>query len=146
MYKIRRLEENEIEVALSLSFDEMINNTAFRKFKTYEEKAKKTYINMAVKHHVYNSTEYYGLFLDNELIGVIELSDNYINQLAIKSNYQKKGLGSFLLNSSVKQDEKVMVDAALEAVEFYKKLGFVCCSPSKENKPSVKMKRIGGIK
>ena len=146
MYKIRRLEENEIEVALSLSFDEMINNTAFRKFKAYEEKAKKTYINMAVKYHVYNSTEYYGLFLDDELIGVIELSDNYINQLAIKSNYQKKGLGSFLLNSSVKQDEMVMVDAALETVEFYEKLGFVCCSFSKENKPSVKMKRIGGIK
>ena len=145
-YKIRKLEENEIELALVLSFNEMINNTAFRKFKDNEEKARIAYIKLAKKHHIYNSTEYYGLFLSDELIGVIEICDNYINQLAIRSAYQKKGLGGYLLNSTVVCDKKIMVDAAREAVWFYEKLGFVKCSESEVLKPSIKMKRIGGIK
>jgi len=146
MYEIRKLVDNEIDKALLLSFDEMINNTAFRKFKDYEEKARVTYVNLAKKHHIYNFTEYYGLFLENELVGVIEVSDNYINQLAIKSDYQRKGLGSFLIKNSVDFNKKIIVDAAVEAVEFYERLGFVCCSETIQSKTSVRMKRIGGIK
>lgn len=142
MYKIRKLEDDEIELALSICFVEMVNNTAFREFKDNAD----NYINLARKYHIYNSTVYYGLFFSDELIGVIELSDNYINQLAIRSTYQKKGLGAYLLNSTVMCDKKIMVDAALEAVGFYEKLGFVKCSESEVLKPSVKMKRIGGIK
>jgi GNAT superfamily N-acetyltransferase len=86
------------------------------------------------------STKHFGLFLENNLIGVISLFENtnslftpekqfQIRGMAVLDNQQKKGFGADLVNYAEnyirEQNGKLIwFNARINAVGFYEKLGY----------------------
>lgn len=142
MYEIRKLYDEELVDAIDMCFEILVRYTAFRKYAKYKDKAKKHYISLVLKEHNINNSVFYGLFMEDEIIGVIQYVDNYIMQFVVKDEYQKMGYGSLLLNNSIKSEKDIIVDAAIEAIGFYEKNGFIKLNEVKKDKHCVKMKKI----
>jgi len=86
------------------------------------------------------TTIHFGLFLENNIIGVISLFENInplftpekqfqIRGMAVLENHQKKGFGADLVNYAenyIKEQngELIWFNARINAVRFYEKLGY----------------------
>lgn len=73
----------------------------------------------------------YGIFYNDLLLAFISVEEkNYIGNLFVKKAYQRLGLGSLLFNYILndcinKNIDKIEVCSYINAVEFYKRLGFI---------------------
>ena len=135
---IKKILDDNIESAIRLCFRELVESTCFEKFKNNYDVALKFYIDMALNYHKENNTDYYGYYIDDKLVGVIELNKNYINQLIVRKDYQGNKIGTLLINFVLEQLDTIEVDAAMTSVSFYKKFGFECIGDI-DNKNSIKM-------
>ena len=135
---IKKILDDNIESAICLCFRELVESTCFGKFKNNYDIALKFYIDMSMNYHQENNTDYYGYYIDDELVGVIELNKNYINQLVVKKDYQGNKIGTLLINFILEQLDTVEIDAAKTCVSFYNKFGFEYVGDIK-NKNSIKM-------
>ncbi|MBL4829011.1 MAG: GNAT family N-acetyltransferase [Aliivibrio sp.] len=85
--------------------------------------------------------------VDGELIGYIAWRQgNYIAQLYVSTEYQGCGVGSRLVNEMKARSGAVLIQlkASINAIGFYKKLGFVATS-KEQNKNGIRfvpMERI----
>jgi len=86
------------------------------------------------------TTKHFGLFINNDLIGVVSvfkssnaffMSNNQfqIRGMAVLDSHQKKGYGNLLINKAegyVKKTNKPLLwfNARESAIEFYKKMGY----------------------
>ncbi|MFA6807818.1 MAG: GNAT family N-acetyltransferase [Eubacteriales bacterium] len=80
-----------------------------------------------VKNEYLSQAEIYVIGKDNEIAGFISLMGNYVGALFIDSKYQKKGLGTVLLDYAEKLKNNLYVDVYKQnniAMNFYKKYGF----------------------
>lgn len=81
------------------------------------------------------SLKVYGAYVDDKLVGIIRVvGDGYsvvfIQDLLIYPEYQRKGIGSALLQHILKEYENVyqkhlLTDNTEKTIAFYKSLGFV---------------------
>ena len=139
---IREVKESEYPDAMEtvwktfLEFDapdygmEGINN--FRKFLT-DETLYKMYLN-----------GYYrviGYFEDDRIEGVASIrNSNHISLLFVNRRYQKRGIGTSLLNYlcgycvEYEDQEEITVNSSPYAVDFYRKYGFRETGPARESK------------
>jgi N-acetylglutamate synthase-like GNAT family acetyltransferase len=82
--------------------------------------------------------EIYVITINKKIIGTVSISKKnkyklYIRSMAVHPNYQKRGIGHFILNKIIELAKKnnieyIFLDTSKllkEAVEFYKKFGFV---------------------
>lgn len=76
---------------------------------------------------------HFGAYTDNKLVGVISLfhkeADYQFRKLAIAHDYQRKGIGSLLLDQIARQAEeeggtRIWCNARVDAVGFYLKAGY----------------------
>ena len=135
---IKKILDDDIESAIRLCFRELVESTCFKKFKDNYDVALKFYIDMALNYHKENNTDYYGYYISDELVGVIELNKNYINQLIVKRDYQRNKIGTLLIEFVSEQLDIIEVDASITSVPFYKKIGFESIGAI-NNKNSIKM-------
>ena len=73
--------------------------------------------------------EFFGAYVDNNLIGVISTRDKcHISLLFIKEEFQKQGVGKELINYVMKFNNVnfMTVNSSIYAKSFYEHLGFVC--------------------
>lgn len=78
---------------------------------------------------------FFGAFKNSQIIGTLSYFEEtsytaHLTAFAITKEFQKKGIGKKLVTNLIqhlrsKNFEKVVVDAREEAVEFYKKCGFI---------------------
>ena len=89
------------------------------------------------KEYITNSQEtdnlnFSGAYIRGMLVGVIAVNNagNHISLLFVEKNYQKRGIGTALLNHILKQSnsERITVNASTHAKCFYRKAGFVAAS------------------
>ena len=135
---IKKILDDNVESAICLCFRELVESTCFGKFKKNYDIALKFYIDMSMNYHQENNTDYYGYYIDDELVGVIELNKNYINQLVVKKDYQGNKIGTLLINFILEKLDTVEIDATKTCISFYNKFGFECIGDIK-NKNSIKM-------
>lgn len=72
--------------------------------------------------------EMYGFVVEEgvQLIGFILLtSPNYIRKLAVRQDFQHRGIASQLVELCNKENDVLVVHAAEKAIPFYEKIGFV---------------------
>ncbi|MCK5022088.1 MAG: GNAT family N-acetyltransferase [Candidatus Pacebacteria bacterium] len=86
----------------------------------------------------FESTKWFVLEKDNKIVGFaqIALDDDSIYQINIDTEYQKQGLGVLLykfLEKEFKKNntEKINLNSTLNAIDFYKQLGFKEIKPIK---------------
>lgn len=135
---IKEIFDDSVESAICLCFRELVESTCFFKFKNNYDVALKFYIDMALKYHKDNNTNYYGYYIGDKLVGVIELNKNYINQLVVRRDYQGNKIGTELISFVLEQLDTIEVDAFVATVSFYNKFGFETIGNS-ENRNSIKM-------
>ena len=73
---------------------------------------------------------------DNQLVGVVSLrNSSHISLLFVEETYHRKGIGTDLLNhlfyylASEMNIDKITVNAAPYAIDFYHKIGFTDQGP-----------------
>ena len=70
---------------------------------------------------------FFGMFDEENMIGIIGLEGNRISDLYVLKEYQRKGVGTNLLRFGLevlKEYDTVFIDSVDEAKKFYKKNGF----------------------
>ena len=124
--EIRILTEDEIRLASQLIHDEFINDIAG----SYSEEGKKEFLKSFNVENLLvfmkqKRLVFLGMF-DEQIIGVIGIKDfHQIHCLFVKKEYQKRGVGTTLLNHAKNlMYGKVTVNATPQVVSFYQKEGF----------------------
>lgn len=85
---------------------------------------------------------FYGYFIDDKVVGIIGIKENYINYLYILKEYQHQHIGTKLLNfviNTYNNYDIITLDSNFESVDMYLKYGFEI-DESKTNNHSVPMK------
>ena len=139
---IRKILDEDIESAIKFCFDIYIEETKFRKFANNYELFLKCYIDISLEYLYENNTKYYGYYIDDLLVGVIEVNNNYINQLTVKKEYRYNNIGRKLVSFIEKEIDSIEVDAFYSSVPFYEKLGFIPIDNLIKEKNSIKMVKI----
>lgn len=139
---IRRIQDEELEGAIKLCFDIYIEETKFRKFACNYDLFLKNYIDISFEYYLKNKSNYYGYYIDGLLVGVIEVNNNYINQLVVKKEYRNNNIGRELVSFIEKEIDSIEVDAFYSSIPFYEKLGFVSINSLIKEKNSVKMRKF----
>lgn len=82
----------------------------------------------------------YTIYFQEEIIGCACITDHYINDLFIKKEYQRQGIGTLVLNRIIKDfgKECLTFHTYLENLDFFQKRGFTLIE---ENVDSIKMQR-----
>lgn len=140
---IRKLNDEEVDAALEFSFHQLIDTTQFFKFKDYYDLALKKYKELARNYHQENNTLFIGYYLEDKLVGLLEINDCYINQIAVDRNFRNQGIGYNLFFFAIrnkKDGEIVCLDAAMNSVHYYEKWGFVINGELNKKTNSIKMK------
>jgi ribosomal protein S18 acetylase RimI-like enzyme len=103
---------------------DLTENEIFRCIKLLNSNFKKNRFN------TYNSIIYY--IIGSDIIGFVGISDNYLNQLCVNSNYRNRGIATGLINKSkeILQDTiYLFVDKNKSnteyLVKFYEKNDFI---------------------
>lgn len=113
---IRNIQDNDIEESIRLidSFIFKNDKTGLLGYILYTQ-----YLN--------NELKFIGCFKENEIIGILGYSKNYLTFLFIKKEYQKHNIGHMLFDEYLKQikEETIYVDASKNNYKFYKKIGFI---------------------
>ena len=102
---IKRIQNEELEIAIKLCFDIYVESTKFRKFANNYELFLKNYIDIAFEYYLENKSAYYGYYINDLLVGVIEVNNNYINQLVVKKEYRHNNIGRELVGFIEKEIE-----------------------------------------
>lgn len=73
------------------------------------------------------------LQVDGEAAGTVALRGNALRQMAVLDKFQGQGLGAKLVRylqeiAKVRGIREIMLDARFNAIPFYEKLGYECCS------------------
>jgi predicted GNAT family N-acyltransferase len=81
----------------------------------------------------------YTLIVNSELIGCVGVEVGKtinIQNIAVVNAFQKRGYGKILVNFVKKKyiHKDIELETDFDAVEFYKKIGFVCSASEKENR------------
>lgn len=142
---IKDIYEEEIDTALEFSFNQLIDTTQFFKFKGYYNLALEKYKELAKNYHQENNTLFIGYYLENKLVGLLEINDCYINQIAVDSNFRNQGIGYNLFFYAIhnKEDgEIICLDAAIDSIHYYENWGFVINGELNKKTNSIKMKYI----
>ena len=120
MISIKQINENDIDLCYELDSN------------TISLWTKKQWASEFKKH----GTKIFGLLIDNLLIGVcvfqLVLDEVQINYFVVDQKFRKKGFGSYLMNSLIKQCEKLNVKKLLLEVsrsnvigqKFYSRFDF----------------------
>lgn len=82
----------------------------------------------------YSSSTYHllGAMRESELIGIVGVEEKekclIIGHIAIKESYQRQGVGKALIEELIKEfsPSKIIAETDQDAVEFYRKCGFIC--------------------
>lgn len=127
MEEIRRVTSKEINIASELIYETTIQFETSHAIKN-DIKSKKMFF--TIFKESFNDMELFGYYIDNLLIGIIGLEDNnYIPILYIKKEYQKKNIGTKLLNYikkyTILKTNTLEVCADSKAVSFYQNNGFI---------------------
>ncbi|NLF35987.1 MAG: GNAT family N-acetyltransferase [Clostridiaceae bacterium] len=76
-----------------------------------------------------DSLEFYGAYINNEIIGVIATRNNgnHIALFFVDGRYHRQGIGRKLFQVVLEKStgNKITVNSSPYAVEIYKKLGFI---------------------
>ena len=127
-YTYKKLESfEELENAYKLCFYTFLECTEFFKYESNDESSLNLFKVLSMNYHKEHNTTVLGSFYNNELIGMIEINNCYINYLAVKSKYQHLGIGHKLFMEATKdKDEKtqIFVYADKFAINTYKSWGF----------------------
>ncbi|OZB95399.1 GNAT family N-acetyltransferase [Paenibacillus sp. XY044] len=136
---LRRLQEISIETFTDTFKDQNSPDN----LKTYLERAFNT--DQLEKELANNLSEFYFIFFDEELAGFLKVNMNdaqsekmgdnslEIERIYIRSRFQRKGLGQYLINkameTAIKHNKEMIWLGVWEknekAIQFYKKIGFV---------------------
>lgn len=138
---IRRILDKDIEMAIKFCFDIYVESTDFRKFRSNYDLFLKSYIDIAIKYMNENNTIYYGYYIADSLVGVIEINGNYINQLVVKKEYRFGKIGTKLVEFIEEGLDNIEVNAFIGSLPFYEKLGFVSVYEDENKKESIKMQK-----
>lgn len=122
---IREIKDSELEYALKLVWE------VFLKFEAvdFTEEGIKEFRDSIDNPEFIGKMEFFGAFVDEELIGVISTRDkHHISLLFIKEEFHKQGIGKALYEfvSSKNLDNFMTVNSSLYAKGFYERLGFTC--------------------
>ncbi len=123
---IKELNLIEIDTALQLIWEVFLEFEA----PDYSEEGVKTFENFLKNELIIYELDFYGAFIDNELVGVIAMrNQTHITMLFTKKEFHRKGIAKALFNNILEitenSEKKVFtVNSSPYAVEFYHKLGF----------------------
>lgn len=124
---IRRINDNEIKLALGLVWDVFLKFEA----KDYTEEGVQEFKNSIDNKDFISKMEFFGAFLNNKLVGVISTRDkSHISLLFVNEEFHKQGIGKSLINYILKFNERnfITVNSSIYGKSFYEHLGFVCLS------------------
>ena len=129
--KINKLVEQEILQALKLVW------TVFLEFEApdYSEQGVQTFKNYIADKTIMSKLEFYGAFVDDELLGIIAMRNkSHIIMLFTKKEYHRKGIAKALFNYvlGITDSKIITVNSSPYAVEIYHKLGFINTENEKE--------------
>ena len=122
---IRRLNDNEIGMALELTWDVFLKFEA----KDYTEEGVQEFKDSIDNKDFVSKMEFFGAFINNKLVGVISTRDKcHIALLFVNEEFHKQGIGKSLINYILKFNDKsfITVNSSIYAKSFYEHLGFVC--------------------
>lgn len=82
----------------------------------------------------------YCAYKNNKIVGCASITGNYINDLFVKEEYQKQGIGRVILNKIISdfENKQLTFHTYKENVEYFKNFGFDIVE---ENTDSIKMQR-----
>lgn len=118
---IREFQKSDIDEIMKIWKKENIRTHNFIKKEYWEN-------NYEYVKELLTNAEIYVYTLDKKVVGFIGLNDNYIEGIFINIEYQRRGIGSSLLNVAKKNRNKLELSVYKKnkcAIEFYKKNDFV---------------------
>lgn len=125
---IRKFEKNDINVVMEIWENENIKAHQFIPKEYW--KANYNYVK-----EILPNAEIYVYVVESEIIGFIGVDKNYIEGIFVNTNNQCNGIGTSLLNK-VKENRNTLTLSVykknINAINFYKKNGFVITSESIE--------------
>ncbi|MBO5121381.1 MAG: GNAT family N-acetyltransferase [Bacilli bacterium] len=124
---IRRINDNEIKLALDLVWDVFLKFEA----KDYIDEGIQLFKDSIDNKDFISKMEFFGAFLNNKLVGVISTRDKcHISLLFVNEEFHKQGIGKSLINYILKFNEQnfITVNSSIYGKSFYEHLGFVCLS------------------
>lgn len=124
---IRRINDNEIKLALNLVWDVFLKFEA----KDYTEEGVQLFKDSIENKDFVSKMEFFGAFHNDELVGVISTRDKcHISLLFVDEEFHKQGIGKSLINYILKFNDKKFftVNSSIYGKSFYEHLGFVCLS------------------
>lgn len=144
--ELRKLTENNIEECLNI-FEDVYKNQALKNYPELVEQFKDDNRNNIerIKDELNSETMSGTVIYENDnIIGFILVSEpNYIRKIGIVPEYQNKGIGTELINTTNKDNKELVVHAAEAAIDFYKKNGFVADGMMNRDKyPYLPMRKI----
>lgn len=107
-------------------------------FLKYEVLAFKKFKEMIINDNI----NFYGYFINDNLVGIIGIKENYINYLYVLKEYQHQYIGTNLLNfiiNTYNNYDIITLDSNFESVDMYLKYGFEI-DKNKTSKHSIPMK------
>lgn len=114
------------EQAKELIFEMELNSGRIPK--KYKDLYKKTFYNYFNENFINKNGILFGVFFEDNLLGIIGYVENYIEYLYVLPEYQKIGIGKSLLFTALenlKNYECVILNSTEESYEFYKNNGFI---------------------
>ena len=124
---IRRINDNEIKLALDLVWDVFLKFEA----KDYTDEGIQLFKDSIDNKDFVSKMEFFGAFLNNKLVGVISTRDKcHIALLFVNEKFHKHGIGKSLINYILKLNNRnfITVNSSIYGKSFYEHLGFVCLS------------------
>ena len=117
---IRKFENTDIDAVMQIWQNENIQAHNFIP-KEYWESNYEYVKKLLPKSEIY-------VYIENDKIkGFIGINENYIEGIFVNSNYQKKGIGTALLNKAKEEKEELTLNVYeknRKAIKFYEKNGF----------------------
>lgn len=132
---IKEIPQNQIEEAFGLCFCELVKYTIFSNFEPFSIEGQNIHITISKNYYNYHNTLVLGAYHNNDLVGVLEINDNYINQVAVIDEFKHQGIGYHLFLKAIenKTDKtEIYLTADKSAIETYKKWGFTSIEDEKK--------------
>lgn len=119
---VRRVEDNEISSALSLSWRVFLETEG----KAYTEEGRKAFHDAIFNDGYISQLSIYGAYEEDSLIGVLAYREkgSHVALFFVEKEHRGRGVGRALWEKSEKRDS-VTVHSSLYARDIYGRLGFV---------------------
>lgn len=123
MNNIKLADDDDVYLSVEFLVNEILQHESVNK-----DVKKRILFLIIINKYYDNEITIYSYYIQNKVVGVICLKDNYINYLYVDKKHQNQNIGKQLLDQAIsisEEQEYLELDTCKKMIKVYKKWGFV---------------------